>query len=86
VTPPPRVAYAVEAWFGSVAPKNLPAAEVKRVHRVAVTALGNPEVEEAMARQGHVINVGVPEAEMPFFRAEKAQYAEIVKTAGVEAQ
>lgn len=78
--------YVVEAWFGVVAPKNFPAAEVKRVHQAVVTAFNDQEVKEAMAKQGNVINVGAPEAAMPFFRAEIAKYAAIVKKAGVEAQ
>ena len=78
--------YQVEAWFGVVAPKNLPAAEVRRVHAAVVAAFNDPEVKDAMARQGNVINVGPAEAAMPFFRAELAKYAALVKKAGVEAQ
>jgi tripartite-type tricarboxylate transporter receptor subunit TctC len=78
--------YVVEAWFAVVAPKNLPAAEVKRVHAAVVAAFNDAEVKEAMARQGNVINVGPAEAAMPFFRSELAKYAALVKKAGVEAQ
>jgi tripartite-type tricarboxylate transporter receptor subunit TctC len=78
--------YQVEAWFAVIAPKNLPAAEVRRVHAAVVTAFNEPEVKESMARQGNVINIGSPEAAAPFFRAELAKYAAIVKKAGVEAQ
>lgn len=78
--------YQVEAWFAVVAPKNLPAAELRRVNAAVVAAFNEPEVREAMARQGNVINVGSPEAAAPFFRTELAKYAAIVKKAGVEAQ
>lgn len=78
--------YQVEAWFAVIAPKNLPAAEVRRVHAAVVAAFNEPEVKEAMARQGNVINIGSADAAMPFFRAELAKYAAIVKRAGVEAQ
>lgn len=78
--------YQVEAWFAVIAPKNLPPAELKRVNAAVVAAFNEPEVKEAMARQGNVINVGSPEAAAPFFRAELAKYAAIVKKAGVEAQ
>ncbi|MBL8352320.1 MAG: tripartite tricarboxylate transporter substrate binding protein [Burkholderiaceae bacterium] len=78
--------YVVEAWFGVIAPKNLPAAEVRRVHEAVAAAFADPEVKEAMARQGNVINVRPAEAAMPFFRSELAKYAAIVKKAGVEAQ
>ncbi len=78
--------YVVEAWFAVVGPKNLAAAEVKKVHAAVATAFADPELKETMARQGNVINVGTPEAAMPFFRAELAKYAALVKKAGVEAQ
>jgi tripartite-type tricarboxylate transporter receptor subunit TctC len=78
--------YVVEAWFAVVAPKGLPAAEVKRVHAAVVDAFNDPAVKDAMARQGNVINVGPADKAMPFFRSELAKYAALVKKAGVEAQ
>lgn len=78
--------YVVEAWFAVIAPKNLPAADVQRVHAAVAAAFADPEVKDAMARQGNVIHVGPADAAMPFFRAELAKYAALVKKAGVEAQ
>lgn len=78
--------YVVEAWFAVVAPKGLPPAEVRRVHAAVVAAFDDPGVKDLMARQGNVINVGAAEAAMPFFRAELAKYAALVRKAGVEAQ
>jgi tripartite-type tricarboxylate transporter receptor subunit TctC len=78
--------YVVEAWFAVVGPKGLAPAEVQRVHAAVVAAFGDPEVKEAMAKQGNVINVGPADKAMPFFRAELAKYAQIVKKAGIEAQ
>jgi tripartite-type tricarboxylate transporter receptor subunit TctC len=78
--------YKVEAWFAVVAPKNLPPADLARVHAAVVAAFNDPEVKDAMARQGNVINVGPADAAMPFFRSELAKYAAIVKKAGVVAQ
>jgi tripartite-type tricarboxylate transporter receptor subunit TctC len=78
--------YQVEAWFAVIAPKQLPPAEVKRVHAAVVAAFNDPEVKESMARQGNVNHVGAAEAAMPFFRSELAKYAALVKRAGVEAQ
>jgi tripartite-type tricarboxylate transporter receptor subunit TctC len=78
--------YVVEAWFAVLAPKGLPVAEVERVHAAVVTAFNDPEVKEAMAKQGNVISVGPADKAMPFFRSERARYAQLVKKAGVEAQ
>ena len=78
--------YVVEAWFAVIAPKNLPPAEVQRVHAAVATAFADPAVTEAMARQGNVINVGPADKAMPFFRSEMARFAQMVKKAGVELQ
>ncbi len=78
--------YVVDAWFAVIGPKGLPAAEVQRVHDAVVTAFADPEVKEAMAKQGNVISVGAADKAMPFFRSELAKYAQLVKKAGVELQ
>lgn len=78
--------YVVDAWFAVIAPKGLPAAEVQRVHAAVVAAFNDPATKEAMAKQGNVISVGAADKAMPFFRAELARYAQLVKKAGVEAQ
>ena len=78
--------YVVEAWFAVIAPKGLPAAEVERVHAAIVTAFNEPEVKDAMVKQGNVISVGPADKAMPFFRSEMARYAKLVKKAGVELQ
>ena len=56
------------------------------MHAAVVTAFNDPEVKEAMGKQGNVINVGPVDKAMPFFRSELAKYAQIVKKAGIEAQ
>jgi tripartite-type tricarboxylate transporter receptor subunit TctC len=78
--------YVVEAWFAVIGPKGLPAADVQRIHAALVKAFADPEVKDAMARQGNVINIGAADKAMPFFRSELARYAALVKKAGVEAQ
>jgi tripartite-type tricarboxylate transporter receptor subunit TctC len=78
--------YVVEGWFAVVAPKGLPAAQVKRVHEAVVAAFDDPEVKSAMAKQGNVIGVQPSDQALPFFRSELAKYAQLVKKAGVEAQ
>jgi tripartite-type tricarboxylate transporter receptor subunit TctC len=78
--------YVVNAWFAVVGPKGLPPAEVQRVHAAVVAAFDDPEVKDAMSKQGNVISVGPADKAMPFFRSELAKYAALVKKAGVEAQ
>ena len=49
-------------------------------------AFTSSDVQEAMAKQGNVINVTSPERAQQYFRSELAKYATLVKKAGVEAQ
>ncbi len=76
--------YEVEGWFAVIGPAKLPAAEVKRIHAAVVAAYATPEVREAMAKQGNVINPTTPEAATQFFRSEQDRYAKLVKKAGVK--
>lgn len=78
--------YVVNAWFAVIGPKKLPAADVQRIHDAFVAAFEEPEVKEAMARQGNVIGITPADKAMPFFRSELATYATLVKKAGVEVQ
>ena len=78
--------YLVDAWFAVLAPKGLPAAEVKRLHAALVTAFADPAVKEAMAKQGNVIDISSPEMAQAYFRTELAKYAKLVKKAGIELQ
>lgn len=78
--------YVVEGWFAVVGPKNLPAADVKRIHAAFASAFGTPEVKEAMAKQGNTIAMSSPDSAAAFFRAELAKYAALVKKAGLEPQ
>jgi len=59
---------------------------VRRIHDAFAAALGSPEVQDAMARQGNRINVSTPEVAAQFFRSELAKYADLVKKAGLELQ
>lgn len=52
----------MEGWFAVVGSKNLPAADVRRIHAAFATAFGTPEVKEFMAKQGNTISMTSPEA------------------------
>lgn len=76
--------YVVEGWFAVIGPKNLPAAEVKRVHSAFVAAFASAEVKESMGKQGNSISISAPEAAVSFFKNELDKYARLVKKAGVK--
>jgi tripartite-type tricarboxylate transporter receptor subunit TctC len=73
----------VDGWFAVVGPARLPAADVKRIHDAFVQALASPDVQDAMAKQGNVINPTTPDVATTFFRTEQERYAQIVRKANV---
>ena len=78
--------YLVEGWFAVIGPKNLPPAQVSRIHEAFVSAFATPEVREAMGKQGNNINISTPEFALAHFRSELLKYAALVKRAGVVPQ
>ena len=76
--------YLVDGWFAVIGPAKLPPDQVKRIHAAFASALATPEVKEAMAKQGNVINPSTPEVAVAFFRSEQDKYAKLVKKAGVK--
>ena len=75
--------YDVEGWFAVVGPAKLPASEVKRVHDAFVKAFADPEVVEAMNKQGNVVKPTSPEQAKAFFQSEAARYAALAKKASI---
>jgi tripartite-type tricarboxylate transporter receptor subunit TctC len=71
--------FSLDAWFGVIGPKNLPAAQVKKVNEALVTAFADPGVKEAMAKQGNTIAVSTPEQAQVAFKRELARFAALVK-------
>lgn len=78
--------FSVEAWFALIGPKNLPAAEVKKAHAAVVAAFNDPQVKEAMAKQGNTIAISTSDEAQAAFRRELAKYAQIVKKVGLKPQ
>jgi tripartite-type tricarboxylate transporter receptor subunit TctC len=76
--------YIVEGWFAVIGPKNLPAAEVKRIHTAFTIAFASAEVKESMGKQGNSITISTPEMAAAFFKSEVDKYAKLVKKAGVK--
>nr|HET7859398.1 tripartite tricarboxylate transporter substrate binding protein [Caldimonas sp.] len=73
----------VAGWFAVVAPKGLPAAEVKRLHDAVTAAFADPDVRAAMARQENVIAPTTPEAAAQMLKSEQERYARLVKKANI---
>jgi tripartite-type tricarboxylate transporter receptor subunit TctC len=73
----------VAGWFAVIAPRGLPAAQVKRLHDAVVAAFDDAEVIAAMVKQDNQIAPTTPEAAAQFFRTEQERYARLVKKAGM---
>jgi tripartite-type tricarboxylate transporter receptor subunit TctC len=77
--------YQSEAWYGLVAPRNLPPAIVKRLSDETVRAIRLPQLKESLAVSGG-IPVGSSPAEFDaFIKAEIDRYAKVVRDAGISA-
>ena len=76
--------YDLEGWFAAVGPKGLPAAEVARINAAFRTALADPEVREALLKQGNAVTPSTPEEAQQLLRTEVARYAKLVKQAGIK--
>ena len=74
------------AWTGLFAPAKTPAAIVERLNRELNEALASSEVGGKFEEQGAVLRRFTPAQFAEFLRNEQADYAEIVKKAGIKEQ
>ena len=74
--------YEAYVWMGLLAPKGTPPAIVERLNHDVIAVLGEDEVKTYMANAGIEI-VGSSSAEFGrFFRAERDQWAKVIKDTG----
>jgi len=76
----------VESWHSVLGPKGMAPALVKKFHAALVTALGDPAVREALAKQAMVINIQTPEQTQATIRSEVAKYAKVTRQIGLQPQ
>ena len=74
------------AWTGLFAPAKTPAAIVERLNRELNDALASPDVGGKFEEQGAVLRRFSPAEFAAFLRKEQAEYAEIVRAAGIKEQ
>jgi len=73
----------VSGWVAAVAPRSLPAAQVRRLHDAIVTAFSEPSVQASFARRDEYTVLNSAEAADSFLRAEQERFARLVKKAKV---
>ena len=71
--------------IGRIVPKGTPAAIVDRINRDVVAVLATPEVKGYMANSGIEIVGSTPAEFAAFFRAEREQWARVVRETGAKA-
>ena len=77
--------YEAYVWMGLLAPKGTPAAIVDKIQRDVVAALQTNEVKGYMATAGIEIVGSTPAEFGKFFRAEREQWAKVVRETGAKA-
>jgi tripartite-type tricarboxylate transporter receptor subunit TctC len=76
--------YVAYVWLGLLAPKNTPANIIDKLHQAVAQVLADDEVKRYMA-QASIEPVGSTPAEFgAFFRAEKDQWAKIIRETGAK--
>ena len=78
--------YEASSWFGIAAPAGTPAPIVARLHQEIVAALRDPAMQERFAKSGARLVGNTPQAFAAQIRAERAQWGEIIKAAGIKAE
>lgn len=78
--------YAIEFWYGFFVPANTPQPIVKKLFDATITAMQQPGVKAALAREGTEVAVSAsPEAFASFLNEDAKFWIKLVKDAGVKA-
>lgn len=76
----------VSSWYALLVPAKTPSAVVKRLRDEAIKAVGLPDVQQAMSRQGLEVETSTPQQLAERIRTETAVWAEVIKEAGIKAE
>lgn len=77
--------YSIEFWYGLFVPANTPPAIVKKIFDAAATAMQQPSVKAALAREGMEVAMSPSPEQFSAFLNEDAKFwVKLVKDAGVK--
>jgi len=76
--------YEMTLWTGLMAPAGTPPEIVAQLHRETAQVLAQPEVKEAIGRQGGEINVGGPAEFGALIKSDLAKWQRVVKQAEIK--
>jgi len=77
--------YEVTAWFGFLAPANVPSEIVSKLNQSIGKALNSAEVRAQLAGLGADLEASTPEQFGTLIDSEISKWAQVVKNAGIEA-
>jgi len=77
--------YALENWYGLLAPAGTPVVIVRRLNAIANKTLAQPEVKERWARDGTTTMGGTPDAFGEFIKTEIVKWGKLLRQAGISA-
>ena len=72
-------------WFGLFAPANTPRPIVMKLNQAVGDILRQPEVKEAILKQGAEVAPSTPEELAAWVKSELARWTPVIKTAGIRA-
>ena len=78
--------YAVDAWFGLVAPAGVPKDIVAKLNTTTVTALKSAEVKQRFAELGYEPIADTPEQFGATIKSDIEKYVRVIKQAGIKTE
>ncbi|MBC5765722.1 Bug family tripartite tricarboxylate transporter substrate binding protein [Ramlibacter albus] len=79
--------YNLEFWYGMFAPAGTPPAVVKKIYDATISAMQQPSVKAALAREGTEVSISAsPEAFGKFLVEDEKFWVNLVKSANVKAE
>jgi len=78
--------YQVSGWNGIVAPRNTPAAIVKRLNADVIAGFNQPDVLDRLRKQSIDLAVGPPEQMAAHISSEFARYTKLIKAVGLKVE
>jgi tripartite-type tricarboxylate transporter receptor subunit TctC len=77
--------YAVELWFGAMAPVGTPAAVIQQINGVINKALQSPEMKKGLEKDGMIPTGGTPEKFGERINADYNNWIKVIKSANIKA-
>ena len=78
--------FAIDAWYGIVAPAGTPARVVTKLSGALREALQSPEVQQRFEELGYETIIDTPAQFDAFIRSDIERYAKVIRRAGLRAQ